>query len=134
MPSWSKEFYADYLARHKPPSPKPEQNVPNAPDGKNARKAINAGRILVRVTSYRFRLLDPDNLCPKYFIDCLRYAEIIPNDREEDISLEVRQVKVNRRGEERTEIQVITPDPPEATALWNIPTPPPTAPPDDAPF
>jgi hypothetical protein len=65
------------------------------------------GRFHIRVVSFRRRLLDPDNLCPKYFIDCLRYAGFIPNDRQEDINLEVRQEKVASREEERTELTII---------------------------
>lgn len=77
--------------------------VQHEPMAEEKGKACDTGRVQVRVTSYRNRLLDPDNLCPKYFIDCLRYAEIIPNDREADIKLEVTQQKAK---EERTEITI----------------------------
>lgn len=63
-------------------------------------------RVRVRVTSFRVRLLDPDNLCPKYFIDCLRYANCIRDDRQQDITLEVRQEKVESKLLERTEIVI----------------------------
>lgn len=62
-------------------------------------------RVRVRVVSFRSRLCDPDNLCPKYFVDCLRYAGLITDDTPELITLEVSQVKV-KRGEERTEIEI----------------------------
>lgn len=71
-----------------------------------AREARYAKRILVSVVSFRIRLCDVDNLCPKYFIDCLRYAEIIPDDNPEAIDLQVKQVKVAHKSEERTEIEV----------------------------
>ena len=69
------------------------------------RKAGDAGRVRVRVVSYRARLCDPDNLCPKYFIDCLRYAGLIADDSPECITLEVRQVRC-ARADERTELVI----------------------------
>lgn len=70
------------------------------------REACYTRRIRIRITSFRRRLLDPDNLAAKYFIDGLRYAGLIPDDREEDIALEVRQVKVKSKTSERTEIEL----------------------------
>ena len=68
-------------------------------------EARHAGRVRVCVVSFRARLCDPDNLCPKYFIDCLRYAGLIADDTPECITLEVRQVRC-RRVEQRTEILI----------------------------
>ena len=69
------------------------------------REARDASRVRVGVVSFRARLCDPDNLCPKYFIDCLRYAGLIADDTPECITLEVRQVRC-RRAEQRTEILI----------------------------
>ena len=69
------------------------------------REARNAERVRVRVVSFRARLCDPDNLCPKYFIDCLRYAGLIADDAPDFITLDVRQVRC-RRHEQRTEILI----------------------------
>jgi|SRR6185369_610383 len=69
-------------------------------------EAGNAKRLRVSIISYRRRLIDPDNLCPKYFVDCCRYAQIIPNDRAQDIALEVSQVKVLEREQEGTVIKI----------------------------
>jgi len=60
----------------------------------------------LRFTLRRVRLLDP---CAKYgsckaLIDGLRFAGLIRNDREEDITLEVSQVKVAHFKDETTEI------------------------------
>lgn len=85
---------------------KPEQIVRHEPVAETVREDSNAARVSIRITSYRRRLLDPDNLCPKYFVDCLRYAEIIKDDRDQDIELTVRQSKVKTRQEERTEIEI----------------------------
>lgn len=70
------------------------------------RKETNSKRIHVRVTSRRSRLIDPDNLCAKYFVDCLRYAGFIPDDNADIITLEVRQEKVSKKDEE-TVIEVL---------------------------
>lgn len=56
-------------------------------------KGSNPTRFQVRIVSHRRRLCDVDNLCPKYFIDCLRYAEIIKDDAPKYISLEVTQIQ-----------------------------------------
>ena len=65
----------------------------------------DARRVRVCVVSFRARLCDPDNLCPKYFIDCLRYAGLIADDSPDCITLEVGQVRC-RRAEQRTEILI----------------------------
>ena len=82
-----------------------EPPVRNEPVAAAAREARDAGRVRIRVVSFRARLCDPDNLCPKYFIDCLRYAELIADDTPEHVTIEVAQVKC-RRAEERTEIEI----------------------------
>ena len=74
-------------------------------------KEVEGGDIprrVVRITSVRNRLLDPDNLVGgcKYIIDALRKAEVIKDDTEKDICLEVYQVKVKTRKEEKTVIEV----------------------------
>lgn len=104
--NWSKSDYAAYQARRASSGAKPKCPVWHEPLGSPPRKAQDAIRIIVRLTSCRIRLLDPDNLCPKYFIDGLRYAGLLPDDREKDICLEIRQVKVATKGEERTEIEL----------------------------
>lgn len=108
---WTKEQLNEYQARRnqagsKSPSPKPEQVVRHEPVAEKAGEGINPDRVRVCITSFRRRLIDPDNLCPKYFIDSLRYAGLIPNDREEDITLQVSQVKVKTKAEERTQIEL----------------------------
>lgn len=70
-------------------------------------KALYPGRCQIRITSVRSRLCDPDNLCGKYFVDALRYAGIIPDDRAQDIEYTIRQRKRGRLEEEHTEIEVI---------------------------
>lgn len=83
---------------------KPERTVCDAPVREVEGKESHAKRVRVSIVAFRTRLLDPDNLCVKYFVDCLRYAGLIIDDRPEDIILEVSQVKVSTEDEERTEI------------------------------
>ncbi len=87
------------------PRAEPEPAVRDEPVAAPPRKGGDASRVRVCVVSFRARLCDPDNLCPKYFIDCLRYAGIIADDAPECITLEVRQVRC-RRPEQRTEILI----------------------------
>lgn len=87
-------------------SPKPEQVILDEPVAEKAGETKDSAPIHVSIRSYRRRLLDPDNACPKYFIDCLRYSGLIPDDRPEDITLQVSQVKVKTKAEERTEITI----------------------------
>lgn len=87
------------------PNPIPQPPVCHEPLAAPPRKARHAGRLRICVVSFRSRLCDPDNLCPKYFIDCLRYAGLIADDSPEHITLEVRQEKC-KRGAERTELLI----------------------------
>lgn len=103
---WTQAQLDAYENRRLSSSAKPEQAVCHEPVAEAVRENADAARVSIRITSYRRRLLDPDNLCPKYFIDCLRYAGLIKNDREQDIELTVRQSKVKTKQEERTEIDL----------------------------
>jgi hypothetical protein len=86
------------------PDPKPKRPIRNEPLAKSGDKKENTGRIHIRLSARRKRLIDPDNLVFKYFIDCLRYAGAIPDDRAEDVTIEARQEKT--RGEEETLIEL----------------------------
>ena len=118
---WTREEYERYLARSNgarasivktaasrsaPSSAEPEPIVRNESVGTAPREACYSMRVRVCVTSFRVRLLDPDNLCPKYFVDCLRYSNCIRDDRSQDIALEIRQEKVASKSDERTEIEL----------------------------
>lgn len=80
-------------------NPKPKRPVRNEPLAKGSSKKENTGRIHIRLTARRKRLIDPDNLVFKYFIDCLRYAGAIPDDRAEDVTIEARQEKTRQKEE-----------------------------------
>ncbi|NBW23039.1 MAG: hypothetical protein EBR82_85355 [Caulobacteraceae bacterium] len=72
--------------------------------GKAGGKKTHTGRVLVRITIFRKRLVDPCNAGQKYLVDCLRYVGLLVDDREQDIALEIRQEKT--REEEETLIEL----------------------------
>lgn len=111
LPNASKSFLkrnASNCADNQAPNPKPQRPIRDDALGAPQRKASNNGRIAVRFTSFRRRLLDPDNLYggTKYFTDSLRYAGLIPGDTEVQIQLEVSQEKVATKEEEHTLIEI----------------------------
>jgi len=66
----------------------------------------HTGKFLVRVTSRRRRLIDEDNLCEKFHVDCCRYTGVIPGDSPECAHIEVSQEKVSNKEQEETLIQI----------------------------
>ena len=81
----------------------PEHAVRHGTLAEAARKAGYTGRCIVRVKSLRKRLIDPDNLCAKWFLDALRYAGVIHDDRPQDIIYQITQEKSKEEG---TEIEI----------------------------
>jgi hypothetical protein len=63
-------------------------------------------RVHIRIVSTRKRLLDPDNLVPKWHIDCLRFIGAIRGDEPDKITLEVSQVKAAKGQQEIVTIEV----------------------------
>ena len=86
---------------------KSKQIVRNEPLAEAERKTFYTGKVLVRITSYRRRLLDRDNLCGKYFLDAARYSRIICDDTPEDIEYQISQFKVKKAEDEETQIEFI---------------------------
>jgi len=76
---------------------------------KNEEQEDPSSRIHLRITSVRKRLIDPDNLFAKSTIDCLRYAKLIADDGENQISLEISQKKVAKGEDPHTTIEIIYP-------------------------
>jgi hypothetical protein len=106
-------------ALRKPNANHPATQIPNTEPQQRPEKLVcggegkaqGTGRVALSFTLRRVRLLDP---CAKYgsckaLIDGLRYAGLIHNDREEDITLEVSQEKVRHFKEEETIIQITYP-------------------------
>lgn len=84
-------------------SPKPQQVVRDESVGASTRTKSNPRRCRVSVVSFRKRLIDPDNLCAKFFIDGLRYCGAIADDTAKHVSVEVSQEQSDF---ERTEIDI----------------------------
>lgn len=94
---------SDRVAAH----PKPERHAKHEPMAAGEGKARDARSRVVRITSFRCKLLDPGaNLwgSTKYVEDSLKYAGLLHDDSEEFIQITVHQEKVKTRKEERTEI------------------------------
>lgn len=68
----------------------------------------DSGRFLVRVTSVRRRLIDEDNLCEKYVVDCCRYSGLLPNDGPGTTKIEVGQRKAGKEEAEHTIVEIFT--------------------------
>ena len=106
-PNASESFIRANLGPDGPlPGPEPEQAVRPEPLAEVSGSQEDRQRYAVRITSYRTRLLDPDNLVGKAFVDCLRSAGILPDDTAALMDYSIRQEKVSKKKEERTEIEV----------------------------
>lgn len=71
----------------------PQPALRHEPLGAAAGKEQVPRRIRVSLTAYRGKLADPDNLCAKYIIDCLRYCGAIADDDAKHIEVCIRQVR-----------------------------------------
>jgi len=78
---------------------KPERPVRHEPMVKDEGKKAHSGRVHIRVTRRSKRPTDPDNNLGKYFIDSLRYAGVLHDDTEKDVTIEMRQEKVREKEE-----------------------------------
>lgn len=91
--------------------PKLERRATTSTVGAKEAKTGNHGRVLVRVTSIRRRLLDEDNLCEKYVVDCCRYAGLLPEDSPSRTKIEVAQRKAAKGEPEATLVEIFQPTP-----------------------
>lgn len=92
-----------------PPSAKPEPVALRPQDDRVPREAIYPGRVHILIVSYVCgNIRDEDNICPKFFIDCLRYAGLIRDDCPGVVKVSVEEKRVSTKKEEGCEI-VITP-------------------------
>jgi hypothetical protein len=80
--------------------PVPECVVRDEPLAKGKGKKADGRRFRVSVVSRRSRLLDPDNLCGKGLVDCLRYAGAIEQDDPGSVEYRISQEKVAKGAEE----------------------------------
>jgi hypothetical protein len=116
MSSFTNEQYQALLrkpviARRNPaggasPSPVPERPAGDVPLATAQAEGCDTAKYAVRVTSYRTRLLDEDNMVEKYHVDSCRYAGLIPGDSPDQATIKVSQVKVKTKDQCRTEIEI----------------------------
>jgi hypothetical protein len=83
-----------------------QRDPEHEPVAKDAGENAHQIRRLVRVTSYRFRLLDERNLFEKHFMDALVEAGVLVDDSPQWCKIEVRQEQVTSRVLERTTIEI----------------------------
>jgi hypothetical protein len=100
---------ADFLQnrRHAPdainkPNPENGSVAANAGEGANAVECF----ALLKICCFRCRSLDDDNPFEKYFVDALRYAGAIFDDKKEWCKIEMTEQLVENRAQERTEIEI----------------------------
>lgn len=87
-------------------APEPQPRALPPLEGHRQAQKQNPSRRLVRITSYRMRRQDPDNGIAKWHIDALRLAGIIEDDTEDHIKLEIEQVQVHTKAEQKTFIEI----------------------------
>lgn len=97
LDSIAKSLPGEALERHAPPEAGSEVSLKQRPK--------------IHFTLYRVALLDPDNkwASVKFLLDAMRYAGLIPNDRECDIEMIVTQQKVAHRHLEGTRVEILYP-------------------------
>lgn len=110
-------YHGTILPHPAPPAPVVEPRPRIRPLAKSKNEARDRGRFLVRVTSFRCRLLDEDNLCEKYVVDCCRHAGLIPEDSAGVARIEVSQEEVKDKAEEHTLIEIFPPNHPYAKSI-----------------
>jgi len=120
MPRWTQSEYEDWIRRNIREVPVAEINHSgkitfvepasiHEPLAAAQTSKEGPGRILVRVTSVRKRLLDEDNLSEKGCVDCCRYAGIIPSDHPEKTKIEVSQRRCQEGEQEHIIVEIWKP-------------------------
>jgi hypothetical protein len=105
----SKQLYGNPSPDNPASSPVVERTLSDGPLAAPKAKEGDTAKYLVRIKSYRVRLLDEDNLCGKWFVDALRYASILPSDTPDKAHIEICQEKVAHKVDQRTEITISYP-------------------------
>lgn len=83
-----------------------EHNSSPGPLAEARAKETYSGTFFVRITSFRHRLLDEDNLCEKYHVDLCRYAGILPSDSPAQTRIVTTQEKISSKEDEYTLIEI----------------------------
>ena len=86
-----------------------ERNPLNGTLAKSQGEKSNTGRVHLCIVRIAKRMLDPDNISPKWIIDCLRSSRIIQGDEPDKITLQVEQRKCAKGEEESTQVWITFP-------------------------
>ena len=105
-PALRAQLYGQTKPRHTRKTPILEPDLRDGALGEGETKGTDSARFLVRVTSFRVRLLDEDNLCEKYHVDCCRYAGLLSGDDPSQAKIETGQQKVKRKDQEHVLIEI----------------------------
>lgn len=97
---------ADLLTRNSGKITKLERGAGNAPLEKEKVQGRIGQQFLVRVTSFRRKLIDEDNLCEKYHVDLCRYSGALFGDEAGTTKIETSQIKIGKEEKERVLIQI----------------------------
>lgn len=89
----------------RPSTPEPKSGVCDGTLATPRAEKGNPSFYVVRVESWRSRLLDTDNLIPKWHVDALRYAGCLPSDAPDCCQIVTTQKKVTK-DQERTLITI----------------------------
>lgn len=105
------EAYAQRRTRTKLPASQPKHYATAALVKAKVREVKSVVRIGLRIIVYRCVLLDTDNSygSTKQLTDCLCIIGLLPGDSPSQINLQVEQVKVATRKEQRTVVEIIYP-------------------------
>lgn len=101
---------ADQLQNHRVPfSAINKQNPCNESMAENEGAHNDAVRraVVIKITSFRLRLVDGDNLFAKYFTDALISAGITIDDSAQWCKVETYQEQIEGKEFERTEIELL---------------------------
>lgn len=118
MPNWREDdliAYEQRRAKHRPGAglsdTKPERHKTPALVKAVPRETTSLPQTRVRITGYRIRPLDPDNFAggTKDCIDGLRHSGLLHGDDPASLVLETQQVKVSKRREQKTVVEIFYP-------------------------
>jgi len=88
------------------PLPEPERTLRREREESNPLKKVGTKCFEIRVISYRSRFADPDNMCPKVWIDELVSLGYLPADDSRVVAGVTKKVELCFKEDERTEIEI----------------------------
>ncbi len=103
---WYKPARAVLHSGNSGKAPKLERDSRDGTLGQKPVQVPATRRFFIRLTAVRHRLLDEDNACEKYHVDCCRYAGLIPGDGPATTKIETRQENAEPGGPEFVRVEI----------------------------